>query len=211
MLTVTDCTRQIVQESPFVQETLRVGWLNLSQYAISILPEIETKLYKKVQLGSIITALGRIRLELEKLFEIKLKINDISMKVPITEFNFVRQTGSQLSIAKLFEDLKSVPNNFLNVINGNTETGIFINSNHSQFVLDNFENPNLVLSDLAAISIKFDFEYLDNLGSVYEVLRLLVWSKINLLEIISTYTELTLIVHKKDSTKVFEILNKTAR
>jgi hypothetical protein len=208
MLTVSDCVREIVQKSPFVQETLRNGWLNLSQYAISILPEIEEKLYKKVQLGSIITALGRIRLELEKMFEIKLKINDICIKMPITEFNFVRRHDHFTQISQLFGDLESVENNFLNVINGNTETGIFVNSRFEQFVLDNFETPNLVITDLAAVSIKFDSEYLENLGSIYEILRLLVWEKINLLEIISTYTELTLIVTKNDANKVFEILSQ---
>lgn len=208
MLTVSDCTREIVQKSPFVQETLRNGWLNLSQYATSILPEIEQKIYKKVQLGSIITALGRIRLELEKMFEIKLKINDICIKMPITEFNFVRRPDHFTRISQLFGDLESVENNFLNVINGNTETGIFVNSRFEQFVLNNFETPNLVITDLAAVSIKFDSEYLENLGSIYEILRLLVWEKINLLEIISTYTELTLIVTKTDANKVFEILSQ---
>ena len=207
MLTVSDCTREIVQKSPFVQENLRNGWLNLSQYAISILPIIEQKLYKKVQLGSIITALGRIRLELEKMFEIKLKINDICIKMPITEFNFARRPDHFTRISQLFGELESVENNFLNVINGNTETGIFVNSRFEQFVLDNFETPNLVITDLAAVSIKFDSEYLENLGSIYEILRLLVWEKINLLEIISTYTELTLIVTKNDANKVFEILS----
>lgn len=208
MLTITDCTREIVQKSPFIQETLRSGFLNLSQYAVSILPEIETKIYKRVQIGSIITALGRIRGELQKLFEIKLKINDISIKIPITEFNFVRQNDHFKRISQLFESLESVENNFLNVINGNGETGIFVNSRFEEFVLDNFEKPNLVLKDLAAISIKFDPQYLENLGSVYEILRLLVWSQINLLEIISTYTELTLIVNKCDANKVFEILSQ---
>jgi hypothetical protein len=48
---------------------------------------------------------------------------------------------------------------------------------------------------------------LQELGSVYEILRVLVWEKINLLEIVSTYTELTLIVEKEDAKKVFDILS----
>ena len=208
MLTVSDSVREIIQKSPFVQETLRNGWLNLSQYGTSILPQVEKRIYKKVQLGSIITALGRIRLELKKMFEIKLKINDICIRSPITEFNFVRHSDHFARISQLFGDLESVENNFLNVINGNTETGIFVNSRFEQFVRKNFETPNLVLPGLAAVSIKFDPEYLENMGSVYEILRLLVWSKINLLEIISTYTELTLITTKPDANKVFEILSQ---
>ncbi len=57
MLTITDYTRQIVQKSPFVSEVLRNDWLNLSQYAKSIQAEIETKTFKKVQLGIIINTI----------------------------------------------------------------------------------------------------------------------------------------------------------
>jgi hypothetical protein len=50
MLTVTECVRQIIKKSPFIQETLKHGYLNLSQYAISILPQVELKTWKKVQI-----------------------------------------------------------------------------------------------------------------------------------------------------------------
>ncbi len=211
MITTTDCVREIVQKSPFIAEMLRNNWLNLSKYAKSIQTEIEAKTWKKVQSGSIIIALGRIRKEIKEKFKIKLKINDISLKISITEINFVKNSDHNQKITKIYKNLASIENNFLNIISGNTETGIFVNSKHQNQVLDVFsdQKPNLFLENLGAVSIKFDSEYLQNTGSVYQILKYLVWENINLLEIISTYTELTLIVDKTNSYKVFEILNTT--
>jgi len=209
MLTTTDCVREIIQKSPFVQETLRLGWLNLSQYAVSIQPEIEKKVWKKVQLGSIVTALGRIRTEITEVFDINISINDISLKFPITEFNFSNHPNHPQKIGQLYEQLGTLENSFLNIISGNTEMGIFINSKHTNEVLELFlpQKPNLCVQNLGAVSVKFNPEYLQTTGSVYQILKLLVWKKINLMEVISTYTELTLIVQKADAQKVFDAVS----
>lgn len=208
MITVTDSVRQIVHKSPFIQEVLRNDWLNLSQYAASIQKEIEAKTWKKVQLGSIITALGRIRLEIKTIFEIKVSINDLSLKLPITEINFAKNADHSNKISQLYQKLADRENTFLNIISGSGETGIFVNSRYQNEVLQAFEpqKPNLFLENLAAISIKFDPQYLDNIGSVYQILKMLVWQKVNLLEVISTFTELTLIVDRKKAQLVFDIL-----
>ena len=210
MLTTTDCVRQIVQKSPFVAEMLRNDWLNLSQYAQSIKSEIETKTWKEVQLGSIITALGRVRSEIKQKFEIQLKINDLSLKVPITEINFAKNSDHNTKNSEIYQVLSGVENSFLNIISGNTETGVFVNSKYQSQVLAVFEpqKPNLFLENLGAVSIKFDPQYLQISGSVYQVLKHLIWESVNLLEIISTYTELTLIVTKANAHKVFEILSE---
>jgi hypothetical protein len=210
MLTTTDYVRQILKESPFIAEILRNDWLNLSQYAKSIQLEIETKTYKTVQLGSIITALTRIRAEVKEKFEIKLNINDVSLKIPITEFNFAKNADHNQKISRLYQELAKVENSFLNIISGNTETGIFVNSKYEQQVLAIFstQKPNLFLPNLGAISIKFDSNCLEVSGVVYQILKYLVWENINLLEVISTYTELTLIVNQNNTHKTFEILSK---
>jgi len=208
MRTVTDCVRTIVQKSPFVHEPLRLGWLNLSQYATSIKPEVENMIWKKVQLGSIITALGRIRAEISEQFSITLAINDIALKFPITEFNFGVEAHHKDTIALLYKHFTDIENSFLNIISGNTETGIFINSQHAQHIITLFtpQKPNLEIHNLGAVSIKFDPQYLQTIGSVYHILKSLVWHKINITEVISTYTELTLIVAKSDVQQVFDVV-----
>ena len=210
MYTVTDTVREIVKKSPFIQEVLKNDWLNLSQYAASIKPEVESKTWKKVQTGSIITALGRIRAEIQTTFDIQFKIVDISLKLPITEFNFAKTPEHSAKIEQLYKHFATTDNHFLNIISGNTETGIFINSNYDKQVQKIFrpQKPNIHITDLAAVSIKFDQDILGMSGAVYQILKYLVWENINLLEVISTYTELTLIVEKSNANRVLDVLSK---
>jgi hypothetical protein len=210
MNTVTDIVRAVLEKSPTAYEALQNGWLNLSQYAVFIQPKVAEISYKRVQTGSIITALSRIRNELRDKQEPKIMINNISLKTPISELNFAKESDHAEKIKKAYEKFATQENSFLNIISGNTETGIFVNSKYEQQVIAAFSPlvPNLHLTDLAAISIKLNPEYLLALGGVYEVLKYLVWEKINLLEVISTYTELTLIVDKKAANRVVEILTQ---
>ena len=210
MLTVTDCVRQIVKKSPFIYEPLSKGWLNLSQYASSIKSEVEELNHgTSVQLGSIITALGRVRNEVSETFSVQLFINDISLKFPITEFNFAFHPKHASIISNLYSHFTDIENSFLNIISGNTETSIFINSQHAEEVLKIFSNqkPNLELPNLGAVSVKFNQDYLQTVGGVYYIFKSLVWHKVNIIEVVSTYTELTLVVRKVDMQIVFDVIS----
>jgi hypothetical protein len=208
MNTVADAVRTILQKSPVAHEALKNDWLNLSQYASSIKSQVESYTFKKVKLGSIITALSRTRIELQDSFGVDFRINNITLKIPITELNFAKESDHSSKIKNVYAELAHLDDSFLNIISGNTETGIFVNSKYTDLVISAFAplKPNLELYDLAAISIKLNPEYLFALGGVYEILKYLFWEKINLLEVISTYTELTLIVDKKAADKVVDIL-----
>jgi len=45
-------------------------------------------------------------------------------------------------------------------------------------------------------------------GVIYNVVRNLAWENINIFEIVSTNTELTFILHKKDAVKGYSVLEK---
>ena len=44
-------------------------------------------------------------------------------------------------------------------------------------------------------------------GVYYSILKQLAWEGINLVEVSSTYTELTLILHEKDINRAFSIIH----
>jgi len=59
---------------------------------------------------------------------------------------------------------------------------------------------------LVALSIGFKGDFFHTPGVIFTVVRRLAWDDINIYEIISTMTELTLILHKKDSMRAYESL-----
>jgi len=210
MQTTTDSVRDIIKTQPLIEQALKQDIINLSQYAKIIQPLVEEKNMKKVQVGAIITALARIKTQIQTNFEIKFKINDITLKFPLTEITFVTSSDHVQKTGELYNLFSQKQNHFLNIIAGNTETTIFVNSKYENDVIRVFKphDPVKIIPHLAGISLKFSDQYLEVPGITYEVLKTLVWNKINLTEIISTYTEITLIISKKDSQRTFEILSE---
>jgi aspartokinase len=54
----------------------------------------------------------------------------------------------------------------------------------------------------------FSKDFLYTPGVVYNIIRNIAWENINIFEIVSTNTELTFIIHKKDAVKGYKALEK---
>jgi len=210
MLSTTDAIKQLLLQNPMMENLLTKNLLNLTQLATEWQPKIEEITYKKVTLGSVVTSLSRLRVEIDTIFQSSFKINDISLKFPISEISFVTKPDHVKKIAKLYEVLSTTENHYLNAISGNTETSIFVNTKYSDQVLKLFKSEKLKLNlaNLASVSLKFDEDYLEIKGITYQVLKALLWENINLVEIVSTYTEITLIIEKRDAQKALQVLSQ---
>ena len=60
MITIPDAVERIVRKSPFLEEGLALGILNLSALARLIRPEVEKEALKDVKDGAVIVALNRL-------------------------------------------------------------------------------------------------------------------------------------------------------
>jgi aspartokinase len=211
MLSITDYVRQIVDSKPIIGEMLVKNYLNMSNFADDIIPDIEKLAYKKITKNSVVMALSRIKDEIQINKKIDFKVNDISVKYPLSEINYpIPLQFCTKEISEIYNSFAEVDNHFLNIVSGNSETTIFVNSKLKSKIFDSFKKKkhNLELDNLASVSLKFSIEYFEVIGITYEVLRAMTWNKINLVEVVSTYTEITLIIYQKDTQKLIDILNK---
>ena len=62
--------------------------------------------------------------------------------------------------------------------------------------------------NLSSITIRLPKEVVYIPGVYYQVLKRLAWENINVIEVLSTYTELTVIVENKDVDQAFSTLKK---
>ena len=63
MVTVPETVLEIIHESPFLEEGLSRGLINLSSLAREMKSEVEERTMKDVQIGSIVMALKRISIK----------------------------------------------------------------------------------------------------------------------------------------------------
>ncbi len=117
---------------------MQKGILNLSQYAIQIQKQVEDITFKPVTQGSIVTALSRIQGEIHTKFDIDFKVNDLSLKFPLSEVVFPIHPSATFKTGEVYKNFSKFQNHFLNIIAGNTEITVFVNSRYEQDLIKLF-------------------------------------------------------------------------
>jgi len=214
MVTASHLAKKAVRENPFLLEAMSKEIISHGNLAELLKPEIEKELGKKVKESAIVMALRRYSEELQsfdksiKKFKFK---GEIIMRTNIMDFNVVKSQKLLSKIKNLYNIPEFDRGDTLNIILGNNEIAIITNEKYKGKLL-NFLKGEKILNkefDLVALSISFaSQDFFDTPGVIFTTIRKIAWENINIYEIISTLTELTFILNKKDSMKAYEVLQE---
>ncbi len=216
MVTISHIVKKMVNGQPFVEEALANKIISFGNLAEQILPKIEQELGKKVKHAAVVMSLRRYADEIadhrkkSRPFDYS---GEILIKTNICDFTVVKSL-SLLSKLKMVHNLVNFEKgDTLNVIVGNNEVSIVTNERYAE-KLAKFLSGERVLNkekDLVALTIIFTADdFLHTPGVIFDSVRKLAWESINIYEIVSTMTELTFILHKKDSMKAYSVLQELA-
>ncbi len=211
MITINELLRQIILKTPFLEEGIVQGIINLSALSRKVKPEIEQELMKPVSESAILMALKRLipsLKERQKGREIYLKTEDITVRSGLTEFTFLKSGTSLKKKIQLLSVLQESETNFVTFTQGVREITMIINADLETGLEKIFKTEKLIkkITDLAAITIRLSKESVYLPGVHYNILKQLAWHNINVIEVVSTYTELNIILHKKQIDTSFSIL-----
>ena len=212
MVTVSHLVKKIVSENTFLLEAMCKNLISYGNLAEQLKPEIERELQKEVKESAIIMALRRYEEELQD-FDKKIKKfkfqGEIIVRTNIIDFNIVKSSNLLNKIKNLYSLVNFGKGDTLNIILGSNEVSIVTNEKYKD-KLPNFLKGEKILNkefDLVALTIVFEGKnFLTTPGVIFTAIRRLAWEQINIYEIVSTMTELTFILGKKDSMKAYNAL-----
>lgn len=208
MITIAQIVENLVSEDEVALEALRANILNLSAYAKQIRPTIEKKLYKNIRIGSIVTALSRLKERISQLPSLRapVHIEDMSIKSPLCEITYEVTDGISQIVGRLSTQYSS--KGFFTFTRGIGEITIIMSQTLKKIILSNIEvKPKGLYDDLSAITVRFnEREYVEVPNMIYTLVAAIAGKRINLIEVVSTFTELTFIVRQKDMKETIEIL-----
>ena len=214
MVTVSHIIKKIVGEQPFLEEALGRGIMSIANLSEEMQPKIEHELGKKVNIPAIVMALRRYSEEISDHRSKAKKFDyagEILMKTNICDFTAVKSPALLSKLKNIHNLVNFERGDTLNVILGNNEVSIIINEKYSKN-LEKFLSGGKILNNehgLVALSIVFTADdFLHTPGIIFNAVSKLAWNNINIYEIVSTMTELTFILNKKDSMKAYEILQE---
>ncbi|PIY70592.1 aspartate kinase [Candidatus Roizmanbacteria bacterium CG_4_10_14_0_8_um_filter_36_36] len=212
MITIPQVVEEIIQRQPFLIDMINDGLINHSSLARKIKPEIEEKLYKTVQLGAVVMALKRLKKNLKTKLIIKLPFSnpDILVRSNLMEITAPTKTLNKVKYISRLHSIANEDNLFFAITEGVVETTIITSRDLKKELLKVIDVDNVIAQyqQLSAITIKLNKETVTTPGAYYQILKILAWENINVIEIVSTYTEVTIILDDKDVDRAFSVLKK---
>ncbi len=212
MITVAAVVETIVRGSPVLEEGLASGILNLSAVARLVRPQVELEARKPVGEGTIVVALsrlaGRLARKTSNPKKVGRQIQDVTVRSDITEFTFQNSPTVLGCQTALLAEVRGVGHAFATFTHGVHEMTVMVNSGLEPLVERIFERERRVarLRDLAAVGIHYTPRVVGMPGVYYSILKQLLWAGINVVELVSTYTELIIVLEKREVDRAFSIL-----
>lgn len=194
-----------INRSPFLREAISEDLINISALARKIKPEIEASMRKPVKDGALIMAIKRmapgsyskITDNIPKMMQ---EIGDFVVRSGLDNFTLSNSDSVKSKQAEFIAAAGGIMNNFYTICNGVTETTFVMNSSLSDKFTEVFKGENIISSNknLASVTIKLPQTNSDVSGFYYYILKHLAWEGINLVEVVSTSNEFSLVVSMDD-------------
>ncbi len=212
MVTVSHIVKKIVSEQPFVEEALGKGIISIAGLAEQMLPEIKRELGKKAEQAAVVMALRRHSEEISSQRKKTKSFNyagEILLKSNISDFTVIKSNNLLAKLKTIHGLVNFERGDTLNVIVGNNHVSIIINDKYMKKLAEFLSGEKILNKEQGLVALTIIFtsdDFLHTPGIIFDVVRRLAWNNINIYEIISTMTELTFILSKKDSMKAYDVL-----
>lgn len=213
MVTISHIVEKKIMQKPFLQEALSRGIINNAALAEELIPQIEKEFGKKVKFSAVNMAIRRLGEKLDKSFIAQVnfdKSSDLTIKSDLVEIIIYKVEDVQDYIKNLYDIVNFKKGDFLTITQGLNEIMIITNRVYEKEIISLFPKKiiKIKIGSLASLTIKLSEESLETIGLFYIVTRALNWENINIIDIVSTYTEMTFILREKDISRAFDIIKE---
>lgn len=192
-----------------------MGIINSSALAREIKAQIQKTLYKTVEIGALAMAIKRLETKLRKekvKLEPLLKIfGDITVRLNLSEFTFINTPSLAGKQKELLQELGNEKNIFLTATQSLVQTTLIINSQFKNKLEKIYQGEKIIsnIDNLSAITLTLSEETIKTPGVYYAILKTLAWYGINIIEVVSSFNELTIILESSSVDQAFSVLKNS--
>jgi len=212
MVTISHIVQKIINDKTFLLEPMSRGIVAYGSLAEQIKPEIEEELGKEVKTHAIVMALRRYAESLKAKYK---KIifdysSEIILKTDMCDISLLRSTSLLNKLKRLYDVVDFEKGDILNIIHGRHEVSVVTNERYREKLLNLLTSEKIlnIEKNLVSLTLTYSKDFLYTPGVIFNIVRNIAWENINIYEIVSTNTELTFILNKKDAIKGYKVLER---
>lgn len=213
MITIAQAVDEIISRSPFLEEALGDGLINVTSLARRLQPEVEHRLHKSVKQGAIVMAISRrpsnMSLKVTRVIkDFMYGLGDTIVRSDLSEYTFANSATLTRCNGLLMEEASQMKEVFCTISQGVFETTLVVSNALNALAHDIYAGEKLLARKerLSSVTLRLPVTNTEVSGVYYFLLKNLAWAGINVCEIISTSNEVTFVVDEKDINRAFGIL-----
>jgi hypothetical protein len=214
MKRISDLVEQYVLETPLIEEHLSLGLINLSALARHLRPRLRRVLLRPVSEASVVMALKRlgprVAARTRRPTTRTARPSDLTVRSNVVELTFHASDGVRQKHGRLVSRIDRSEQAFLTYTEGVTEVMLMVSAEQEKKVLEVFAGERLVsrVRGLSAIVIRLAPESVQTPGVYYTILKRLAWLNLNVVDVVSTRTEFTIVVSSDHVDQAFATLRR---
>ena len=215
MLSIANKVEQLVSESPFLTEGIAAGLINLSELARQLRPQLESDLWKPVGQAAVVMALRRISERLppqDRAAPIVLapRTGELTTRADLAISTYRLSDSSNECQRQLLALAESCPGAFVSVTRGVHEVLVACSRPLDRMVEQAFAGERLLarVDNLTALTLRLNPETRRTPGVYHSVLKKLAWDKISVVNMLCTFSELTILLDQSQAGAAFSVLSQ---
>jgi len=203
---ISKAVRKILVRYPYLEEYMGLGIVNSRALARNIKEDVKRELGREVNIQSVVSAVRRYPVsksgrEKGKIFQV-LSASEVSLRYDVGTLNIlIDAAASKIDLHEIDGGLIMIQG--IETLTVVVEEGL-IGAFKEKFK-DAVINSN---KDLASVIVKSPREIADTPGVIAHLANTLALEKINVVEMMSSYTETWFIVNEKDALKTVEAIRR---
>lgn len=214
MITVAELVETYVRESPYLEVALGEGIINLSALARRLRPRLEGELMKEVSPSAVMMALKRLAEKIGRRARREPKqfreMGDLIVRSNLVEYTFQQSDTIWEKQKQLLSQAERGRDTFLTFTQGVFEVMLIASAAIEGRVQEAFRGEKVLskVEGLSAIIIRLTPQSVHTSGVYYSILKQLAWDNLNVVDVVSTYTEFTLILENRVVDRAFAVLKR---
>jgi len=212
MITIGELVNEYLKNHPFIEQSIEDDLINYSSLARKIKPIFEKKPMKRIEVSAVGMALRRAAMQIKKKKNEYPVISpeELIVRSGIIEYTFEKSETISSAVATFLQQSAKEKKYFSVVTEGVFEVAVIMSKHYEHIAQETFKNEKITARQdrISAITIRLPKNNVIVPGVYFRFLQKLAWEDINIIDIVSTHTEITILLSDDKVDRAFTLLKE---